>query len=155
MRADLGLDFLFVRAARLRLDRDFNYDRHLERNNGISFPKEELAMLKKIVLGGLALLFFSGLVLAQAKLAAKEAKGKVKSVAAASITITDDASKDWTFIVDKDTSVTAKGASHKMREAEGANKSTQITDFVMEKQSVSLKYEEKDGKLYAREVKVN
>lgn len=109
-------------------------------------------MFKKIVSGGLMLLFFAGLVLAQAK--TKDASGTVKSVAAASLTITDDAKKDWTFVVDKETSVTAKGASHKMREAEGANKATQITDFVMEKQSVSVKYEEKDGKLYAREVRV-
>ena len=111
-------------------------------------------MLKKSVSVGLALLFFSGLVLAQAKAVTKEAEGKVKSVAATSLTITDNANKDWTFIVDKETSVTAKGASHKMREAEGAGKATQITDFVMEKQSISLKYEEKDGKLYARDVKV-
>ena len=111
-------------------------------------------MLRKSVSAGLMLLFGAGLVLAQAKATTKDAEGTVKSVAAASITITDDAKKEWTFIVDKDTTVTAKGASHKMREAEGANKTTQITDFVMEKQSVTLKYEEKDGKLYAREVKV-
>jgi len=111
-------------------------------------------MLRKIVSAGLMLLFGAGLVLAQAKAITKDVSGTVKSVAAASITITDDAKKEWTFIVDKDTTVTAKGASHKMREAEGANKTTQITDFVMEKQSVALKYEEKDGKLYAREVKV-
>ncbi len=111
-------------------------------------------MLRKSVSAGLMLLFGAGLVLAQAKATTKDAEGAVKSVAATSITITDDAKKEWTFIVDKDTTVTAKGASHKMRAAEGANKTTQITDFVMEKQSVSLKYEEKDGKLYAREVKV-
>jgi len=111
-------------------------------------------MLRKSVSAGLMLLFGAGLVLAQAKATTKDAEGTVKSVAAASITITDDAKKEWTFIVDKDTTVTAKGASHKMREAEGANKTTKITDFVMEKQSVTLKYEEKDGKLYAREVKV-
>ena len=111
-------------------------------------------MLRKIVSAGLMLLFFAGLVLAQEKATTKEASGTVKSVAATSITITDDAKKDWTFVVDKETTVIAKGASHKMREAEGANKATQITDFVMEKQSVSLKYEEKDGKLHAKEVRV-
>ena len=111
-------------------------------------------MLRKIALGGLVLFYFAGFALAQAKAMTKDASGTVKSVAAASITITDDAKKDWTFIVDKDTSVTAKGASHKMRAAEGANKATQITDFVMEKQSVAVKYEEKDGKLYAKEVRV-
>jgi hypothetical protein len=111
-------------------------------------------MLRKMVSSALVLLFFAGLVLAQAKAMTKDASGTVKSVAAASLTITDDAKKDWTFVIDKETSVTAKGASHKMREAEGANKATQITDFVMEKQSVNVKYEEKDGKLYAKEVRV-
>lgn len=111
-------------------------------------------MLRKMVSSALVLLFFAGLVLAQAKAMTKDATGTVKSVAAASLTITDEAKKDWTFVIDKETSVTAKGASHKMREAEGANKATQITDFVMEKQSVNVKYEEKDGKLYAKEVRV-
>jgi hypothetical protein len=116
--------------------------------------KEDEAMLRKMVLGGLVLCFFTGLVLAQEKATTKDASGTVKSVAAASLTITDDAKKDWTFIIDKETTVTAKGASHKMREAEGTGKSTQITDFVMEKQSIAVKYTEKDGKLYAKEVRV-
>ncbi len=111
-------------------------------------------MLRKMILAGLVLCFFTGLVLAQEKAATKEASGTVKAVAAASLTITDDAKKDWTFIIDKETTVTAKGASHKMREAEGAGKATKITDFVMDKQSVGVKYAEKDGKLYAKEVRV-
>jgi len=136
----------------LRLDGALNYDRR--RETAGKSKKEDLAMFTKIVSGGLGLLFCAGLVLAQAKAMTKDAEGTVKSVAATSITITDTAKKDWTFIVDKDTTVNAKGASHKMREAEGANKTTQITDFVMDKQSVTVKYEEKDGKLYAKEVRV-
>jgi hypothetical protein len=111
-------------------------------------------MVKRIIVSGLLLLFVAGLAFAQEKAMTKEASGAVKSVAATSITITDDAKKDWTFVVNNETTVTAKGASHKMREAEGANKSTAITDFVMEKQSVSIKYEEKDGKNIAKEVRV-
>ena len=110
-------------------------------------------MLRKMVLGSLAVLVFAGAALAQ-KAMTKDASGTVKAVAAASLTITDDAKKDWTFIVNNETTVTAKGASHKMRDAEGANKATMITDFVMAKQSVAVKYEEKDGKLYAKEIRV-
>jgi hypothetical protein len=33
-------------------------------------------------------------------------------------------------------------------------KATTITDFVMEKQSVAVKYAEKDGKMYAKEIRV-
>ena len=106
-------------------------------------------MLRKTVLGALSVLMLAGLSFAQTK----EANGTVKSVAAASLTITD-AGKDWTFVVDAETSVVAKGASHKMKAAEGANKATAITDFVMAKQSVSVKYAEKDGKMYAKEIRV-
>src|SRR3990170_5725451 len=143
---------LLVRG-KLRRDRAFDYDRRLKSARK-SLSNRRIIMLRKIVSAGLMLLFFAGLVLAQEKATTKDASGTVKSVAATSITITDDAKKDWTFVVDKETTVIAKGASHKMREAEGANKATQITDFVMEKQSVSLKYEEKDGKSYVREIRV-
>jgi hypothetical protein len=111
-------------------------------------------MLRKIAFAGLVVLFFCGLALAQEKAETKEASGTVKAVTGTSVTITDDAKKDWTFVVDKDTEVIAKGASHKMREAEGAGKTTQVTDFVKEKQSVGIKYVEKDGKQYAKEIRV-
>jgi hypothetical protein len=110
--------------------------------------------MKKPIASSLFILLVAGLALAQEKAKPKEASGDVKSIAATSITITDDAKKDWTFVVNNETTVIAKGASHKMREAEGANKATAITDFVMEKQSVSIKYEEKDGKNIAKEVRV-
>ncbi len=110
--------------------------------------------MKKLVSSLFVLLFAAGLAFTQEKAKPKEATGDVKSVAATSITITDDAKKDWTFVVNNETTVVAKGASHKMREAEGANKATAITDFVMAKQSVAIKYEEKDGKNIAKEVRV-
>ena len=57
--------------------------------------------------------------------------------------------------VNNDTTVVAKGASHKMRSAKEAGKSTAITDFVKEKQRVSVKYHEMPGgKLHAAEVTV-
>ena len=48
------------------------------------------------------LLFVAGLAAAGDT---KEATGTVKSVAADSITVTDSAAKDWTFAVDKETTV--------------------------------------------------
>jgi hypothetical protein len=107
----------------------------------------------KTVLGVSSLLLIAGLSFAQMKSETKEASGTVKSVAADTLTITDHG-KDMTFIVDNDTSVVAKGATHKMMAAKDAGKSTKITDFVMDKQSISVKYAEKDGKMYAKEIRV-
>ena len=73
-------------------------------------------MLKKIMFAAVCLLT-TGLVLADPKVETKNVTGEVKSLAADSIVITVDA-KDWTFIVDKDTNIVAKGASHTSRKAE-------------------------------------
>lgn len=108
---------------------------------------------RKTVLGVSSLLLIAGLSYAQMKSETKEASGQVKSVAAAKLVITHDGT-DMTFIIDKDTSVVAKGATHKMMAAKEAGEKTEITDFVMEKQTVAVKYEEKDGKMYAKEVRV-
>jgi hypothetical protein len=100
----------------------------------------------------MSLLLVTSVALAQ-KEETKEASGEVKSVAAKTMTIAHEG-KEWTFVIDNETTVVAKGASHKMRAAEEAGKSTVITDFVMAKQSVEVKYAEKDGKLYAKEIRV-
>jgi hypothetical protein len=106
------------------------------------------------VLIGLTLLTALGLAVAQEK-DTKTATGTVKAVAGDSITVTGDNNQEWTFAVDSDTTVVAKGASHKMRAAKEAGKSTMITDFVKEKQRVSVKYHEMPGgKLHAAEVTV-
>jgi hypothetical protein len=93
------------------------------------------------------------LVLADQKAETKNVTGEVKSLSASSIVLTVD-DKDWTFIVDKDTNVVAKGASHTARKAEGAKETTMITDFIVVKQTVVVDYLEKDGKLTAKEIRV-
>lgn len=98
-------------------------------------------------------LFTSGLVLADEKTETKNVTGEVKSLSNDSIVVTVD-DKDWTFIVDKDTNIVAKGASHTSRKAEGAKESTNITDFIKEKQTVFVDYMEKDGKFTAKEIRV-
>ena len=71
-----------------------------------------------------------------------------------SITVTDNAAKDWTFAVDKDTAVFARGGSHKMDQLTADGKPTVITEFVAVKKNVVVKYVEKDGKAIAKEVHV-
>jgi len=107
--------------------------------------------LRRIACATLALLFVAGLAVAGD---AKEAMGKVKAVVADSITITDSAAKEMTFVVDKDTTVTASGASHKMDKLKADGKPSVITEFVAVDKTVSIKYVEKDGKTVAREVSV-
>jgi hypothetical protein len=108
-------------------------------------------MMRRIACATLALLFVAGLAVAGD---AKEAMGKVKAVVADSITITDSAAKEMTFVVDKDTTVTASGASHKMDKLKADGKPSVITEFVAVDKTVSIKYVEKDGKTVAREVSV-
>ena len=85
---------------------------------------------------------------------AKEASGTVKSVEPNAFTITDSKAKDWSFGVDKDTLILAKGASHKMDRLKADGKLPTIGEFIAEKQSVYVKYEEKNGRMTAKEVRV-
>jgi hypothetical protein len=107
-------------------------------------------------LTGVALaLLVSGLVFAGEGKDTKEMTGTVKSVSAASFTVTDGAAKDWTFAVDsQETVVIAKGGSHKMDKLKADGKPAVLSEFVAEKQVVAVKYHEKDGKMVAKQVKV-
>jgi hypothetical protein len=82
----------------------------------------------------------------------KEANGTVKSVELNGFTITDDSGKDWSFAIDKQTLVLQKGASHKMDRLRADGKPSTIGEFISEKQSVFVKYTEKDGKKTVNEV---
>jgi len=86
---------------------------------------------------------------------AKEVTGTVKAVTGGTFVVTDSAAKDWTFSVDsKETLVVAKGGSHKMDKLKADGKPATIGEFISEKQTVVVKYSEKDGKLTAKEVHV-
>ena len=109
-------------------------------------------MLRKIVLG-LSCLLVAGSALANPKPDTKQVTGKVKSIAADSIVITVD-DKDWTFNIDKDINVIAKGASHTSRKAENSKEPTMVTDFVKVDETVAVDYLDKGGKLTATEIRV-
>jgi hypothetical protein len=108
-------------------------------------------MVRKVAGAALALLV-AGVVFAGD---VKEVTGTVKSVTGGIFVVTDAAAKDWTFAVDsKETLVVAKGGKHKMDALKADGKPTLIGEFVSEKQTVVVKYGEKDGKLTAKEVHV-
>jgi hypothetical protein len=107
-------------------------------------------MMRRVAFALLAVLFVAGLAVAGDT---KEAAGTVKSVSPAGFVVTDSAGKDWSFDVDKTTTVMAKGASHKMDALKADGKPTQIGEFLSAKQAVTVTYAEKDGKLLAKEVR--
>jgi hypothetical protein len=82
--------------------------------------------------------------------AAKVATGKVKSVAAGSLTITGGG-KDWNFSVDPSTKVLYKGAGKKTAAAGGR---TAITDLVSTGDTVSVSYRETGATMQAISVRV-
>jgi hypothetical protein len=82
--------------------------------------------------------------------AAKVATGKVKSVAAGSLTITGGG-KDWNFSVDPSTKVLYKGAGKKTAAAGGR---TPITDLVSTGDTVSVRYRETGATMHATSVRV-
>jgi hypothetical protein len=82
--------------------------------------------------------------------AQKIAAGKVKSVAAGSLTITGGG-KDWSFSVDPSTKVLGKGAGRKTTAAGGR---IEITSLVKTGDTVSVSYRESGATLHASSVRV-
>ncbi len=107
--------------------------------------------MRRVCVAAMAVLLLAGLAVAGDT---KEASGTVKAVTTDSVTVTDAAAKDWTFVIDKETTVEVAGGSHKMDKMKEGGKPTLITEFVAVKKPVAVKYVEKDGKMYAKEVRV-
>ena len=108
-------------------------------------------MLRRTACAAVAVLAVATLALAGE---AMEAKGKVKTVTAKSVTVTNEGGQDLELNATKDTVIVAKGARHKMQNLEAMGKPTVITEFVKADQSVNVKYDEKDGKLYLKELTI-
>ena len=83
------------------------------------------------------------------------ARGTVSAVTATSLGVKGGAAgEQWTFTIDKDTSVTAKGATHKSLELGAANKSGTLTDFVKVGDTVSVSYHEMGSMKHAASITV-
>ena len=81
------------------------------------------------------------------------AMGKVTAVTADSVTVKGK-DAEWTFAVDKATTVTAKGGSHKMAAMKADKKPTVITEFVSVGDDVSVKYHDMGTMKHAASVSV-
>ena len=109
-------------------------------------------MVRRIAIMAVAVCLIAGFSLAGDTM---EAKGKVKAVSGKTLTVTDEDGKDHEFMASSDTKVTAEGASHKVADLEAEGKPAGISDFVREGQRVTVKYTEKEGKLYLTELHVH
>ena len=82
--------------------------------------------------------------------AEKIVSGKVKSVSGSTLMITDNV-KDWTFAVDPNTRLVARGGSTATKAAGGR---IPITDLVANGDTVSVSYRSAGGAMNATEVRV-
>jgi hypothetical protein len=60
----------------------------------------------------------------------------------------------WTFTVDKDTTVTAKGATHKTLELKAEGKNAKLTDFVKVGDQVTVSYHDMGKTKHAASIRV-
>jgi hypothetical protein len=81
------------------------------------------------------------------------ATGTVSSVAPDTITVKGK-TDSWTFMIDKDTSVTAKGATHKSLALKADGKATVLTDFVKMGDTVTVAYHDMGTMKHAARINV-
>jgi hypothetical protein len=112
--------------------------------------------MKRLMMLFVAAVLVAAPVFAQPKAPAGKtmsAAGKVSAVTADSVTVKGK-DAEWTFTVDKDTVVVAKGASHKMAAMKDDKKPTVITEFVSVGDDVSVKYHDMGATKHAATVSV-
>ena len=113
--------------------------------------------MKRLVLLALGLLLVSGPAFAQDKKAAADkvmtATGSVTAVSASSITVKGK-DAEWTFAVDKATHVSVPGATKKTAAAKDAKAPLEITTYVKNGDTVTVKYHDMGATKHAAEVLV-
>ena len=112
--------------------------------------------MKRLMMLFVAVVLAAAPAFAQAKAASKtmSATGKVSAVTADSVTVKGK-DGEWTFGVDKGTTVVAKGGSHKMAAMKADKKPTVITEFVSVGDDVSVKYHDMGATKHAASINVH
>ena len=82
------------------------------------------------------------------------AMGTVSAVTVDSLTVKGKGTDTWTFTIDKDTTVTAKGATHKTLELKAEGKTNKLTEFVKVGDSVTVGYHDLGAKKHAATIRV-
>ena len=116
--------------------------------------------MKRVLPLFLGVLMLTAPAFAQAKAGDKAAAsktltaaGKVSAVTADSVTVKGK-DAEWKFAVDKATTVTAKGASHKMAALGADKKPAVVTEFVAVGDDVTVKYHDMGATKHAATVTV-
>ena len=81
------------------------------------------------------------------------ASGTVSAVTPSSMTVKGK-TEEWTFTIDKDTSVTAKGATHKSLALKADGKATVLTDFIKSGDTVNVSYHDMGNMKHASTINV-
>ena len=80
--------------------------------------------------------------------------GTVSAVAPDSLTIKGKGTETWTFAIDKETTVTAKGGTTKTLELKAEGKAPKLPDFVKVGDYVTVGYHEKGATKHAASIRV-
>ena len=81
------------------------------------------------------------------------AMGTVTAVAMDSLTVKNK-TDSWTFTIDKDTAVNAKGATHKTLELKKEGKASKLTEFVKVGDAVTVSYHDLGATKHASLIRV-
>ena len=117
--------------------------------------------MKRVIIFVLGAVLLAGPAFAQAKAADKaagstktlSASGKVSAVSADSVTVKGK-DAEWTFGVDKATTVVAKGATHKIAAMSADKKPAVVTEFVHTGDDVVVKYHDAGATKHAASITV-
>ena len=90
---------------------------------------------------------------APAKPKTLNAMGTVSAVAMDSLTVKGK-TESWTFTIDKDTTVNAKGATHKTLELKKDGKASKLTEFVKVGDAVTVSYHDLGATKHASIIRV-
>jgi hypothetical protein len=82
------------------------------------------------------------------------AQGTVSAVSPESVTVKGSGTETWTFMIDKETSVTAKGATHKSLALKADGRATVLTDFVKVGDKVTVAYHDMGSMKHASRINV-
>ena len=107
-----------------------------------------------VVVGMLVMVAVPALTQAGQAGKAMTAMGTVSAATPASLTVKGKAGEEWTFMIDKDTTVTAKGATHKSLALKADGKATMLTDFVKSGDTVNVSYHEMGNMKHAATINV-
>jgi hypothetical protein len=89
------------------------------------------------------------------KMKTMNATGTVSAVTPASLTVKGkNATDQWTFTIDKDTTVTARGATHKSLALQAESKASVLTEFVKVGDSVTVSYHDMGSTKHAATINV-